>query len=964
MKKLWLGVFLVLIGFELYSASAELLAIPVPEAISGSQSGRLINWVKAASNQGLKVYYYNQHYLLGRGDKTQFPSAFSLGDLDKENLYLLADRTKNTGAPRYPEATLLFDLKSCQLISSQLPEAELRKRLQAKIIPLDNAHVTLQSSNIAMPEQLRERNFINDLLTQVSSDSLISYVQHMQDFQTRYANNPNRWDIANWLKGKFQSYGYATAYLDPVPWDNDLQYNVIAQLTGTVYPESCIIVGAHYDSQSWDSNPMFVAPGADDNATGVAAILEIARIMKASNFQPRCSILFIPLAAEEIGCIGTYGFLNDALQSGLEIRLMINMDMIGNTQPYPNDSRMLLHSYDGCLEHAYYAAGLMSLYTGLTSVLAPLNEFLTDSYPFWEAGYPAISFDEYWMSPVYHSSQDTVDQLDPLYFGKLCKGVLAMTAHYSYLSAPPLGLQVADPGTGSSLLLNWSAPADPLVDHYVVRWGTEEWSYEHTAQTFGEQLTITGLTEGIPCYIAVSSADLGGLESYQSRISAIPLQLPRAPNGFCDTPVAGGINLSWEPNQELDIVAYHLYRSLSEADPGSLIASIPAPVTTFQDSGLPGLDEYYCYRLCAYDTQGNEGTLTPFLKSRPITLDRGILIIDETLNYSGANPFQPTDEMVDSFYDSLFNNLNLTAHLDLEENNENLRLADLCIYSSILWHGNDFGDYTKPSELKAVLKAYVAAGGNLMFSVCHPGPAFELSSGYPASFGEEAFINQVLGVQGTNYANSARFKYAISQMDILNNLQVDSLKTIAAFAGHIFHVEGLQPSPSADAIFCYGSDYADSTPQGQLNGCAVGVRHSYGAGQTVLLSFPLFFMRQVDAYWLLQIVFTAWFNEPVDIADQVFPSPELQMHPAFPNPFSENTTIRIDCPHKAAALKAEIYNLKGQLVWHRELVPETPNLEFSWDGRDSKGRSLSSGVYFIRVIQGDRRKVARLLLLK
>lgn len=74
----------------------------------------------------------------------------------------------------------------------------------------------------------------------MSQDSLMCYVQHLQDYQTRYAYLDNRLDFANWLKGKFESFGYASAELDSVDWEGDHQYNVIAKLTGSVYPDSYV----------------------------------------------------------------------------------------------------------------------------------------------------------------------------------------------------------------------------------------------------------------------------------------------------------------------------------------------------------------------------------------------------------------------------------------------------------------------------------------------------------------------------------------------------------------------------------------------------------------------------------------------------------------------------------------------------------------------------------------------------
>jgi hypothetical protein len=95
---------------------------------------------------------------------------------------------------------------------------------------------------------------------------------------------------------------------------------------------------------------------------------------------------------------------------------------------------------------------------------------------------------------------------------------------------------------------------------------------------------------------------------------------------------------------------YKLYRSQNPDETGELIATLNPNVTTYSDSALEGSLNYYYYRLCAVDSNLHQSPFTEALKSRPVTLNQDILVIDETLDFNGSNPFQPTDEMVDSFY--------------------------------------------------------------------------------------------------------------------------------------------------------------------------------------------------------------------------------------------------------------------------------------------------------------------------
>jgi aminopeptidase YwaD len=98
-------------------------------------------------------------------------------------------------------------------------------------------------------------------------------------------------------------------------------FNVVATKLGTLYPERHIIVGAHHDGVS-------TSPAADDNGTGTAAVLEIARVLK--DIPTDVSIVFITFDAEEYGLHGAWHYANTAVAEGEKIVFMFNMDMIGH----------------------------------------------------------------------------------------------------------------------------------------------------------------------------------------------------------------------------------------------------------------------------------------------------------------------------------------------------------------------------------------------------------------------------------------------------------------------------------------------------------------------------------------------------------------------------------------------------------------------------------------------------------
>jgi hypothetical protein len=121
--------------------------------------------------------------------------------------------------------------------------------------------------------------------------------------------------------------------------------NVLATLAGSERPEEIVVLGAHYDHIGTtgqgifcrpspdDSEPDSVCNGADDNASGTAMVLEIARALAGSGYQPRRTIVFAHFAGEELGLHGSHAIANDPPElppfRGGRVVAMINLDMVG-----------------------------------------------------------------------------------------------------------------------------------------------------------------------------------------------------------------------------------------------------------------------------------------------------------------------------------------------------------------------------------------------------------------------------------------------------------------------------------------------------------------------------------------------------------------------------------------------------------------------------------------------------------
>jgi len=193
--------------------------------------------------------------------------------------------------------------------------------------PVFNTHIRIGYSEPpamrhALPPEMLPLDSIKDL---VSKASLISYSERLQAFFRRPAGSDSNHASRDWLVSKFQEFGYDSVVLDTFfayineefkPCENVLAYRV-----GTRVPNHHLIVGAHRDGVP-------NSPAADDNGSGVAAVLEIARILK--DIPTNVTIIFALIDAEEIGLLGSWHYADEAAAEGDTILWMINMDMIAH----------------------------------------------------------------------------------------------------------------------------------------------------------------------------------------------------------------------------------------------------------------------------------------------------------------------------------------------------------------------------------------------------------------------------------------------------------------------------------------------------------------------------------------------------------------------------------------------------------------------------------------------------------
>ena len=261
------------------------------------------------------------------------------------------------------------------------------------------------------PQVTEENPVIREMLNQVNMDSLEATVQHLQDYGKRVWNSDNAFAASDWIASRMLALGLEVEqqpfFADTWLGSDDAAPNVIGIQRGTLYPDTYVVCGSHFDSFSWEAMYGGTAPGADDNATGVASVLESARIMTQYEFE--YSIVYCAYGCEEMGLYGSEAYASRCQEEGMDIIGYFNNDMNGYLY---GDQIHIDCIYPNYVEPigAYYMNVGSVYYPELPIRHVNFNEGDSDHTSFNNHGYMGIyPFEDYQhYSPYIHTPNDLI----------------------------------------------------------------------------------------------------------------------------------------------------------------------------------------------------------------------------------------------------------------------------------------------------------------------------------------------------------------------------------------------------------------------------------------------------------------------------------------------------------------------------------------------------------------------------
>ncbi len=782
---------------------------------------------------------------------------------------------------------------------------------------------------------------IDSLMALVSVDSITTYLTRLQAYYTRFTCTDSLWEAGQWIHDKFNEWGYDSVSFEvfPVgPYQCDAR-NVVATKFGVEQPDKVIVMGGHYDSIVQDGDPWIIAPGVDDNATGTVMSLEVARVLR--DYPTEKTVRFVLFSAEELGLWGSEYYVWQALLRDEQIELMFNADMIGNE--HQGDWEFYIKCNSGGSLYGEIMEQISAENTPLIPIIQIGDFSSSDSWPFGQAGFRTIWSQEYEFSPHWHSVHDSIPNINIEYMTEIVRANLGTLVIAMSLPSPVTGLQALNMGDGQSIYLEWEPSADDDVIGYEVYAGTSESNIDIADTAYTAADTVSSLQPDSTYYFAVSAFTADGTKSLIDEIvSCVPRIHPVTPDTLIVTPEPWQLRIQWTQSPDLDLDHYNLYRKEGECGGFEFYREVRGEAE-FVDSGLESNLKYFYY-VTAVDSTGLESDPSNSDYAKIISLDSGILLVDETREMTGI----PSDFEQFEFYIGISEGYEMILHEVAESGL--LRINDLGAFSTVVWFDED-PSHNLLASADTALSKYLDFGGNLLFvGWCS---MYSYHNSRPITFEEGEFPYEYLGINWADNTDARDFRGG-NGMGGWNDLNVDTLRSwFNNYLGWV-DIHELQDAPAI--IYTFNSESGD--PEFQDKPVGIGVeKDEYKA---IYTSFPLYPMGEAGAREFF-VRAMEYFGEQTGVDDEEHSGvlPVLKLHQNYPNPFNANTTISFNLPNRSE-VKLRIYNILGQEI--ARLVEgslDAGAYSINWDASE-----YPSGVYFIKFATGNHTTTKRMTLLK
>ena len=416
--------------------------------------------------------------------RTIAPEYEWVASADGSRIVIVAERDGDTVSPE--RGVYVVDL------SAKVTKADVLERLRVNLA----AETSLRDRMARMFAPLAEE--VRRATGDVSMDRIYGYELALSLFDSRFITQPGNAKAIEYLTNTYRSFS-----LDPQQQPFQARgvrtANVLATLRGTVSPDVVYVVGSHFDSVEG-------GPGADDNASGTAMLLETARIL-ARHPLP-ATVIFASFTGEEGGLLGSREFVRRAVADSVKLVGAMNNDMMG----WSNDQRLdntIRYSNPGIRDVQHGAAlGFSKLIT-----YDALYYKSTDAAAFYDAygdivggfgSYPVLG------NPHYHQRHDVLETINHELVTETTKANIATLIYLASSPSRLNGLQAKL--SGGSADVTWTPAVEKDVTEYVVSYGPASDPMRKTVRVKDPRVRLTDVPAGT--LVAVKAINGRGLEGW------------------------------------------------------------------------------------------------------------------------------------------------------------------------------------------------------------------------------------------------------------------------------------------------------------------------------------------------------------------------------------------------------------------------------------------------------------------
>jgi hypothetical protein len=289
---------------------------------------------------------------------------------------------------------------------------------------------------------------IVDMVDMIDEDLVFYYFDNLMSYGARYTGSDNCTRAGLYIYDEFQNMGLDVEFHN-WSFDGFKSSNIVATMNGTdSFRNAVFIMSAHYDCTQGSL-------GADDDGSGVAAMMAIAHVLSNHSFNH--TICFIAFSGEEVGTYGSYFYARDAYNKGENIAAVLNLDMVGYASTDDGGRRMRIFQVDRSEWITDFAKKISEEYFDLLDmhVEGVPNYRGADHQAFLDYGYDAVFIAHYDGYSWANSPDDTPDHINHTYLVKATKYLLVLLVE---IANKPIAIQVIikNPKEGYFYFKNWS----------------------------------------------------------------------------------------------------------------------------------------------------------------------------------------------------------------------------------------------------------------------------------------------------------------------------------------------------------------------------------------------------------------------------------------------------------------------------------------------------------------------------